>query len=100
MITVTTPRNTKRVIITDREKIIYNTLLSISILGIPFFSFGILNTMVSLKYETENPDDCISLVSGQDLCLTITILQSLVLICIVCTLLSLVFKKQLLKQSH
>jgi hypothetical protein len=81
------------------RKIIYYTLLSISILGIPFFLFGNVNTMVSLKYETENPGDCISLVSGQDLYLTITILQGLILLCMVCIVLLLVFKKRILKQS-
>lgn len=82
------------------RKKIYYVLLLISILGIPFFLFGIVNTMVSLKYETENPNECISLVSGQDLCLTIRILQSLVIICILFTILLLVLKRLILKQSH
>ena len=56
--------------------------------------------MVSLKYETKNPGDCISLVSGLDLCLTITILQGLILLCMVCIVLLFVFKKRILKQSH
>lgn len=30
--------------------------------------FGIINTRVSLKYETENPGQCLSSVSGDDLC--------------------------------
>ncbi|WP_345224934.1 hypothetical protein [Hymenobacter koreensis] len=33
--------------------------------------FGILNTMVSLKYETQNPGQCISDVTGRDLCATL-----------------------------
>lgn len=82
------------------RKKIYYLLLLLSILGIPFFLFGIVNTMVSLKYETENPNECISLVSGQDLCLTIRILQSLVIICILFTILLLVLKRRISKQSH
>lgn len=34
--------------------------------------------MVSLKYETENIDDCISLLQGQNLCLTITIMKYII----------------------
>jgi hypothetical protein len=30
--------------------------------------FGIINTMVSLKYETEAPGQCLSSVTGHDLC--------------------------------
>lgn len=82
------------------RKKIYYLLLLLSILGIPFFLFGIVNTMVSLKYETENPNEYISLVSGQDLCLTIRILQSLVIICILFTILLLVLKRRTSKQSH
>ena len=32
------------------------------------FVFGVINTMVSLKYETDSPGDCISTVTGIDLC--------------------------------
>lgn len=38
--------------------------------------------MVSLKYETENIDDCISLVSGRNLCTTTTIMKSIIAFCI------------------
>lgn len=33
--------------------------------------FGIINTMVSFKYETEAPGQCVSSVSGNDLCATL-----------------------------
>lgn len=52
--------------------------------------------MVSLKYETENPTDCISLVTGQDLCMTVQILKTLVIVCIVTIILLLVFRKRIL----
>jgi hypothetical protein len=31
-------------------------------------AYAILNVMVSKKYETENPGECISLITGDDLC--------------------------------
>lgn len=79
------------------KKIIFYVLIGLSILGIPVFAFGIINTMVSLKYETEDPTDCISLVTGQDLCLTIQVLEGLIILCIVTIVLLLVFRKRLLK---
>ncbi len=78
-------------------KTIYYILLSISILGIPIFSFGILNTMVSIKYETENPNDCISLLSGQDLCFTINVLEGLIVICVIALIPLLIIRKRFLK---
>lgn len=38
------------------------------IILIPLFYFGIINTQVSLKYETNNPGDCISQITKRDLC--------------------------------
>lgn len=32
------------------------------------FAFGVVNTMVSLKYETNSPNECISTVTGTNLC--------------------------------
>ena len=79
------------------RKIIFYLLLGLSVLGIPVFTFGIINTMVSLKYETENPTDCISSVTGQDLCLTIQILKALIVACFVIIILLLAFRKRILK---
>ena len=78
------------------KRILYLTLLGLSILGIPLFAFGIINTGVSLKYETNNPTDCISLVTGQDLCLTIKILQGLIVLCILIIATLLIFRKKIL----
>ena len=79
------------------RKIIFYLLLGLSVLGIPVFAFGIINTMVGLKYETENPTDCISLVTGQDLYLTIQILKALIVACFVTIILLLAFRKRILK---
>ncbi len=81
------------------RKVIYYTSVIILILAIPLFTFGIINTMVSLKYETANDlTDCISLVSGQDLCLTIRIFQGLILACISGIVALLYFRKRILKR--
>jgi hypothetical protein len=79
------------------KKAIYNIILTLSILGIPLFIFGILNTMVSLKYETEKSTDCISSVTGQDLCSTINVLKGSVLIFVLLLVGLLTFKKRILK---
>ena len=78
------------------KRIFFKTLLAISILGILLAIFGIVNTDVSLKYETKNPNDCISLVTGQDLCLTIKILQGHFVIFILITAILLYFRKNIL----
>jgi hypothetical protein len=80
------------------KKIIFYTLIGLSVLGIPVFAFGIINTMVSLKYETDSPTDCISLVTGQDLCLTIQVFKGLIVACILTIILLVVFKKRILQQ--
>jgi hypothetical protein len=64
-------------------KVIYYILIGIFSIGIPLFAFGIVNTMVYIKYETADMGDCISSVSGADLCLTIKILKGLITVCVV-----------------
>ncbi len=61
--------------------------------------FGIVNTMVSLKYETNNPNECISLVTGQDLCKTVMTMKIIIGFCFVGIIAFLGFKKRLLKQN-
>ncbi len=53
--------------------------------------------MVSLKFETENPNDCISLVTGQDLCLSVQIMEFLIAVFILIIIGLLVYKNRLLK---
>lgn len=76
------------------KKIIYLVLFGISMLGIAAFGFGIINTMVSIKYETESPKDCISLVTGDNLCLKINVLQILLVSCFATTTLLSIFRKR------
>lgn len=78
------------------KRIIFYISIGLSILGLPVCVFGMINTMVSQKYETENSTDCISLVSGQDLCLTIQVFKALIFACVVTIILLLVFRKRFL----
>jgi len=67
------------------------------IIGIPLFEFMAFNSMVSLKYETNELTDCISLVSGIDLCKAIRTFHVLAIICGVTFIGLLIFKKRILK---
>ncbi|MEZ4778585.1 MAG: hypothetical protein R2786_04310 [Flavobacteriaceae bacterium] len=82
------------------RKTIYYFLLIFTLIGIPFSAFGVLNTMVSLKYETNNLTDCISLVSGTDLCLTINVFRGLTILFIIVFILLLIYRKKLLRKNQ
>jgi hypothetical protein len=56
--------------------------------------------MVSLKYETNNLTDCISVVSGTDLCLTINIFLGLTITFIIVFILLLTYRKKILRQNQ
>lgn len=81
------------------RKTLFYIILTLAILTIPVLFYGIVNTMVSLKYETENLNDCISLVTGQNLCLTINIMKAIIALCILIIIGLLKFRKRLLKTS-
>lgn len=81
------------------KRILFFVLLGLSLLGIPVFIYGIINTGVSLKYETQNPTDCISTITGQDLCLTIHILKGLIIVCVLIIVLLIVFRKRFLESK-
>ena len=83
----------------NKRKLIYYILLLLSIAGIIISPFGIINTMVSLKYETENITDCVSLVSGENLCETIRNLKIFFVLCILLLICLIYFKKKILKKN-
>lgn len=68
------------------------------ILIIPMLLLGMVNTMASLKYETENSGDCISLISGQNLCLAITTLKCLVVFCTLAIIGMVLFRKRIVNR--
>ncbi|WP_312422179.1 hypothetical protein [Epilithonimonas sp.] len=67
------------------RKPVYNTIISLLILVILVSVFGVIYTQVSLKYETENPKDCIFIITGRDLCLWVKSLKIIIIICLILT---------------
>ncbi len=53
----------------------YYILLFTSLAVIPGCFYGMLDVAMSKKFELNDPSDCISLATGQDLCLWENILQ-------------------------
>jgi hypothetical protein len=56
-----------------------------------FFGFEIINLMVSLKYETDEPNDCISAITQTNLCEWITHCKRLSLSCLAAGICALVW---------
>lgn len=81
----------------NKLKLIYFSLVVISILGIVIAPYGIINTMVSLKYETENIQDCVSNVSGENLCDTIRNLKIVLVFCVLLLIILIYFRKKIIK---
>ncbi len=82
------------------RKTFFYLLLILSIIGLFICPYGIINTMVSLKYETENMTDCISLVSGENLCIMIRNLKISFIICLIVLIFLLYFKKRILEPKR
>ncbi|SFB09507.1 hypothetical protein SAMN05660845_1566 [Flavobacterium swingsii] len=78
------------------RKTVYFLLIAISILGTLVTPYGIVNTMVSLKYETENINDCVSNVNGINLCDTIRNLKIIFVFCLVLLVFLIYFRKKIL----
>jgi preprotein translocase subunit SecG len=63
-------------------------------------SFGYINTMVSIKYETESGDGCISEVSGDNLCLIKISWWLLGVLCLILSIaLPVIYKKKYSKKT-
>ena len=80
------------------KKVVFFIILCFSIFGIPIFYFAKINTGVSLKYETE-PGDCISNISGIDLCKQIDYCQNMMVFCIILLIALLFLLKPLFKEK-
>ena len=65
------------------KKSVYQTIISLLILVIVMSVFAIINIQVSLKYETENMKDCISLISGRNLCQDLLVSKIIIVICLI-----------------
>ena len=78
---------------------VYYLVIALLINCILFSIYGVINTMVSIKYETENPGDCISLVSGKDLCSVISGFQNTIIINAALLIMLTIFRKKLQKRK-
>ena len=79
------------------KRVLYYALLTVLTLSIPLWMFAIVNTYVSIKYETGDGNGCISSISGENLCLTIWIFRGLIFLCIISIIALLYFRKRILK---
>lgn len=80
------------------KRTIYRATLFSSLAAIPVLIFGIINTMVSLKYETNDSADCISGITGTNLCHTIWHFTALIICCVSCASFLLLFSKKNLQK--
>ena len=81
------------------KKITFFVTLLVSFVGFWISAYAVVNTEVSLKHETKDTADCISLITGRDLCLESNIFQSLVVLCIAVIVLLIVFRKWFFKTA-
>lgn len=75
----------------------FKLLIIVLIILIPIFYFGLINIKVSLKYETNNPGDCISLLTGVDLCKDIEQMKILIIADIVLIVLLMLSRKKIVR---
>ena len=80
------------------KKSVYQTIISLLILVIVMSVFAVVNIQVSLKYETENVKDCISLVSGRNLCQELLISKIIIVICLIVVSGMLSFRSRIVKE--
>ena len=82
------------------KKKIYFIVLSILVISLPINIFGIFGAKVSLKYETNNPGDCISTISGTNLCDFIFNMKIMIVVAIFVIFFLLYFKNKILKTQQ
>ena len=76
------------------KKTTFYILVTLSILGVILFGFGILNTMISFKYETEY-GECISKCDGTNLCFQMFYCTAIAILSFVSFILLLIFRRKL-----
>ncbi|WP_028121837.1 hypothetical protein [Epilithonimonas tenax] len=79
------------------KKSVYQTIISLLILVIVMSVFAVVNIQVSLKYETANMKDCISLVSGRNLCQDLLVSKIIIVICLIFVSGMLSFRNRIVK---
>ncbi len=78
----------------------YFAFLLILIISVLLNAVGIVNAMMSLKYETDSAGDCISIVSGRDLCAAIFNMKVMIAVAAVLIYLLLYFQNKILKTQN
>lgn len=79
------------------KKKYFKMLIIVLIILIPISYFGIINTQVSLKYETSIPGDCVSQITGRNLCKDIEREKVLIVIDIIVIVLLMLFRKKIIR---
>lgn len=81
-------------------KVKHYTFLIISLIILALiFVFGIVNTMISLKYETNFDNDCVSTISGDNLCNSLRKIKYLFYIDLIAILVILLFQGKIIKKT-
>jgi hypothetical protein len=80
------------------KKSVFQSIISFLILVIVMSVFAVVNIQVSLKYETENMKDCISLVSGRNLCQDLLVSKTTIVICLIIVSGLLSFRSRIVKE--
>ena len=81
------------------KRTLFYTVLFLTLAGVFIFEFMAYNSMVSLKYETKDIKDCISLVSGVNLCKTINLFHFLAVFSGVTFVILIVMKNKILNRK-
>ena len=77
----------------------FRFLIIFLVILIPIFIFGIINTMVGQTYEIQNPNECISIVTGIDLCKAIRNLKIYIAVDIILIIILFIFKNRIVKKN-
>lgn len=73
-------------------------LITLVILAL-LLGFGIINTMVSLKYETNYDNECVSTISGTNLCNSLSIGKFLFYTDLLLIFILLLFQEKIIKKT-
>jgi len=79
------------------KKIYFNILIVFLFFNIPFWAFEYINVGVSLKYETTYSFECISHITGDNLCLFQNFTIAMMIISFVTMIILLYFRERIIK---
>ncbi len=79
------------------KRIFYYSFFTIAIISCLLNGWGIINTMVSLKYETTFENTCISTVTGDNLCNQLMECEIISLVSLIVSIGMIAFKMKIIK---